>query len=89
MAAPPLLAGGVHVTVAWPLPAVAVTAVGASGTNTWVLVTVSLAPLLLSPPKRLFPMMSARWRIVTVQVPVAMVVGMSNRRDQSPLLNGA
>jgi hypothetical protein len=31
MADPPLLAGAVQLTVAWPLPAVALTAVGAPG----------------------------------------------------------
>ena len=32
MAVPPLLAGAAHETVAWPLPALALTAVGAPGT---------------------------------------------------------
>jgi hypothetical protein len=31
MAEPPLLTGGVNVTVAWPLPATALTLVGAPG----------------------------------------------------------
>ena len=34
MAAPPLLAGAVQLTLAWPLPGVALTPVGAPGTVT-------------------------------------------------------
>jgi len=41
IAEPPLLAGGVHDTDAWPFPAVATTAVGAPGTV--VGVTAALA----------------------------------------------
>jgi hypothetical protein len=36
MALPPLDVGGVKLTVAWPLPAVAVTAVGTPGTSAGV-----------------------------------------------------
>ena len=64
MALPPLLSGGVKLTVAWPLPAVALTAVGGFGTPAGVTLFDGEGNILAQeePVHSGAPMLPVNWR---------------------------